>query len=139
MSWASGGESPSAGSSGAQPPGVLLAADIGNADTVLGLLEPDGDDWAVTAHWRISTDEHRTADEWAVLLRGLLGERESEVSGIAGRSGLMRSRPTGSEFIRSGRSSDARSDWARSMAATSASTATRSTGPERPRSISSSR
>ena len=62
---------------------ALLAADLGNADTVLGLLEPDGDDWAVTAHWRISTDEHRTADEWAVLLRGLLGELEADVSGIA--------------------------------------------------------
>jgi type III pantothenate kinase len=56
---------------------VLLAADIGNAHTVLGLL--DGD--AVTAHWRVATDERRTADEWAVLLRGLLGDREP--TGIA--------------------------------------------------------
>ena len=50
---------------------MLLAADIGNAHTVLGLL--DGD--TVTAHWRVATDERRTADEWAVLLRGLLADR----------------------------------------------------------------
>ncbi|HWJ66348.1 MAG TPA: type III pantothenate kinase [Nocardioides sp.] len=57
----------------------LLAADIGNAHTVLGLLE-DGD---VVAHWRVSTNEHRTADEWSVLLRGLLGRREEAVTGVA--------------------------------------------------------
>ncbi|GAA4814518.1 type III pantothenate kinase [Nocardioides caeni] len=57
----------------------LLAADIGNAHTVLGLIE-DGE---VDAHWRVSTNEHRTADEWGVLLRGLLGDREGDVDGIA--------------------------------------------------------
>ena len=53
----------------------LLVADIGNAHTVLGLLEPgaDGGPGTVGDHWRIATDERRTADEWAVLLRGLLG------------------------------------------------------------------
>lgn len=58
---------------------MLLALDVGNAHTVLGLVE-DGD---VAADWRVSTDEHRTADEWAVLLRGLLGPRLAEVAGIA--------------------------------------------------------
>lgn len=57
----------------------LLAADIGNAHTVLGLV-CDGD---VSAHWRVSTDARRTSDEWAVLLRGLLAGAEAEVSGIA--------------------------------------------------------
>ncbi|WP_418061953.1 type III pantothenate kinase [Pimelobacter simplex] len=57
----------------------LLAADIGNAHTVLGLVA-DGE---VLADWRVSTNEHRTADEWAVLIRGLLGARASEVTGIA--------------------------------------------------------
>ncbi|WP_436699025.1 type III pantothenate kinase [Nocardioides sp. BYT-33-1] len=57
----------------------LLAADIGNAHTVLGLVS----DGAVHADWRVSTAEHRTADEWGVLLRGLLGPREDEVTGIA--------------------------------------------------------
>jgi type III pantothenate kinase len=57
----------------------LLAADIGNSHTVLGLL----DDGTVGADWRIATDDRRSADEWAVLLRGLLGEAIEEVDGIA--------------------------------------------------------
>src|SRR4051812_46280779 len=57
----------------------LLAADIGNSHTVLGLL----DDGEVSADWRISTDDRRSADEWAVLLRGLLGDALEEVDGIA--------------------------------------------------------
>ncbi|UDY23854.1 type III pantothenate kinase [Nocardioides sp. Kera G14] len=58
---------------------TLLAVDIGNAHTQLGLLR-DGD---VLADWRVSTDERRTADEWAIMLRGLLLERLAEVTGIA--------------------------------------------------------
>ena len=57
----------------------LLAADIGNSHTFLGLL--DGQD--VTAHWRVATDERRTADEWSVLIRGLLADRADDVVGIA--------------------------------------------------------
>jgi type III pantothenate kinase len=57
----------------------LLAADIGNSHTVLGLLE-DGE---VSADWRVATIESRTADEWAVLIRGLLGSRIDDVDGIA--------------------------------------------------------
>ncbi|CAB4686517.1 MAG: type III pantothenate kinase [Actinobacteria bacterium] len=57
----------------------LLAADIGNSHTVLGLL----DDGEVGADWRIATDERHTSDEWAVLLRGLLGRRLDDVDGIA--------------------------------------------------------
>ncbi len=49
---------------------TLLCADIGNSHTVLGLLR-DGD---VLDHWRVATDERRTADEWAVLIRGLLAD-----------------------------------------------------------------
>ncbi|WP_182525562.1 type III pantothenate kinase [Nocardioides dongkuii] len=58
---------------------ALLAADIGNSHTVLGLLE----DGQVEADWRVGTDERRTSDEWAALLRGLLGERLADVDGIA--------------------------------------------------------
>ncbi|HEX5089855.1 MAG TPA: type III pantothenate kinase [Nocardioides sp.] len=57
----------------------LLAADIGNSHTVLGLVERG----EVGAEWRISTDDRRSADEWAVLLRGLLGDRLDDVDGIA--------------------------------------------------------
>ena len=58
---------------------TLLAADIGNSHTVVGLL--DGEE--VTDHWRVNSDERRTADEWSVLLRGLLAERAGEIDGIA--------------------------------------------------------
>ena len=59
--------------------GPILAADIGNSHTVLGLVR-DGE---VTADWRVATVEGRTADEWAVLLRGLLGDLQDQVTGLA--------------------------------------------------------
>jgi type III pantothenate kinase len=66
---------------------VLLAIDVGNTQTVLGLLEQSGDDVEVVEHWRVSTDSERTADEWAVLLDGLLvrsrGVSMDAVDGVA--------------------------------------------------------
>ena len=47
---------------------MLLAIDVGNTNTVLGIF--DGEE--VIEHWRISTFPDRTADEIAVVLRGLL-------------------------------------------------------------------
>jgi type III pantothenate kinase len=49
---------------------VLLAIDVGNTNTVLCVF--DGD--LVVEHWRIATDPVRTADELAVMLRGLLAQ-----------------------------------------------------------------
>ena len=46
----------------------LLAIDVGNTNTVLGIWR--GDD--LVAHYRLETNERRTADEHAVLLRALL-------------------------------------------------------------------
>jgi len=57
----------------------LLAADIGNSHTVVGLVA----DGQVLAEWRVATDDRRTSDEWAVLLRGLLGDHEGAIGGIA--------------------------------------------------------
>lgn len=57
----------------------LLCVDIGNSHTVLGLV--DGGE--VSHDWRVVTAPGRTADEWAVLLRGLLGEHADDVDGIA--------------------------------------------------------
>ena len=59
---------------------MLLCADIGNSHTTLGLL----DDGEVADHWRVATDERRTADEWGVLLPGLLRTPPSRaVLGVA--------------------------------------------------------
>lgn len=57
---------------------MLLAVDIGNSHTLLGLMAGG----EVVANWRVMTDERRTSDEWRVLLHGLLGERFSDVDGI---------------------------------------------------------
>jgi len=58
---------------------ALLAVDIGNSHTILGVL----DDGGVLADWRVATDERNTSDDWAVLLRGLLADRLDEIDGIA--------------------------------------------------------
>ncbi len=60
---------------------MLLCADIGNSHTVLGLVSA-GD---VVDHWRVATDERRTADEWAVLIGGLLANSAvaDELDGVA--------------------------------------------------------
>jgi type III pantothenate kinase len=47
---------------------VLLAVDVGNTQTHLGLLEAG----TVVADWRIATVRHRTGDEIAGLLHGFL-------------------------------------------------------------------
>jgi type III pantothenate kinase len=49
-------------------PPVLLAVDVGNTQTVLGLYR-DGD---LADHWRLATERSSTADELGVLLGGLL-------------------------------------------------------------------
>ena len=56
---------------------MLLAIDVGNTHTVLGLF--DGPD--LVEHWRIATEAHRTADEIAVVLRGLLAQHEEVAQG----------------------------------------------------------
>ena len=56
----------------------LLAIDVGNTNTVLGLYDGDG----LVAHWRIETDERRTADEYAVVLAGLFRLHDLDLNGI---------------------------------------------------------
>jgi len=62
---------------------MLLAVDVSNTHTVLGLFEGE----EVIEHWRIATDPRRTADEIAVVLQGLLGQspllKNADISGIA--------------------------------------------------------
>ena len=48
---------------------MVVAIDIGNTETMIGLFE--GRD--VRDSWRIATERHRTGDEIALTLRGLLG------------------------------------------------------------------
>ena len=57
---------------------TLLAIDVGNTNTVLGLFERE----ELARSWRIKTDARSTADEMALVFRGLLAD-EPEVTGIA--------------------------------------------------------
>lgn len=57
---------------------MLLAVAVENTRTLVGLVF----EGTVKRHWWVGTDPRRTADEWAVLLQGLLAG-ESPVSGIA--------------------------------------------------------
>jgi type III pantothenate kinase len=56
---------------------VLLAIDVGNTQTVLGLFEGS----ELREHWRLATDRERTGDELGVLITGLLDA--DEVDGIS--------------------------------------------------------
>src|SRR5256885_12289522 len=47
---------------------TLLAVDVGNTNTVLGVFAAG----SLAAHWRIQTVAERTADEYAVLVKTLL-------------------------------------------------------------------
>jgi type III pantothenate kinase len=57
---------------------VLLALDVGNTQTVLGLYQGE----ELRDHWRIATEPQRTGDELAVLLEGLLGDVDA-VEGVS--------------------------------------------------------
>ena len=64
---------------------MLLAIDVGNTNTVLGVF--DGEQ--VIEHWRIATVPDRTADEIAVVLKGLLDQspvlkKQADGAGITG-------------------------------------------------------
>ncbi len=53
--------------------GELIAVDIGNSNTVVGVFAGA----ELVAHWRVQTNSRRTADEYALLLRQLF-----ELSGL---------------------------------------------------------
>ena len=55
----------------------LLAIDVGNTNTVLGIYEGE----RLARHWRIETNAARTEDEHAVLVRDLL--RDAHLTGAA--------------------------------------------------------
>ena len=57
---------------------MLLAIDVGNTNTVLGLY----DDKKLIQHWRIKTDSSSTADELILTFNGLLKD-QPQVTGIS--------------------------------------------------------
>jgi len=49
---------------------LLLAVDVGNTQTTIGMFERD----RLEQHWRISSAADRTADEQALIIQGLLSQ-----------------------------------------------------------------
>ena len=59
---------------------MLLVADVGNTNTVLGLFSNESAD--VVDHWRAATDSNRTGDEWQVLIDSFLAQRKLSVADV---------------------------------------------------------
>jgi type III pantothenate kinase len=57
----------------------LMAVDVGNTQTVLGLFEGD----ELRGQWRLATEAHRTADELAVVFAGLLDLRGLQLGDVS--------------------------------------------------------
>jgi type III pantothenate kinase len=62
---------------------VLLAIDVGNTETVLGVFQAD----RLERHWRMATRSERTADELALLYAGFLQQQglsfSKQITGVA--------------------------------------------------------
>ena len=56
----------------------MIAVDVGNTQTVLGLF--DGDE--MRGQWRIATEAQRTSDELAIVCAGLLGLKDLDLGGV---------------------------------------------------------
>jgi len=59
---------------------MLLAIDVGNTHTVLGLFDGDG----IRAHWRVATRKDATPDEMGVLLRELFAGAGIDPAAVSG-------------------------------------------------------
>lgn len=65
---------------------MLLAIDVRNTHTVVGLIAGSGDHAKVVQNWRIRTEPEVTADELALTIEGLIGEDSERLTGVAGLS-----------------------------------------------------
>ena len=61
-------------------PAVLLAVDVGNTQTHVGMFRGD----ELVEHWRFATVPEATADELATVLAGLLALRELKLGDVHG-------------------------------------------------------
>ncbi|MEA3019231.1 MAG: type pantothenate kinase [Actinomycetota bacterium] len=70
---------------------MLLAVDVGNSETVIGLFE-DPPAPELVDHWRVSTNAERTSDELALLVQEFLAFHgfsfDTDIAGVAVCSGV---------------------------------------------------
>lgn len=59
---------------------MILTIDIGNSDTVLGIYKND----EMINHWRVSTEQNKTADEYGILFNNLLSFDDVNLTQIKG-------------------------------------------------------
>lgn len=59
---------------------MLLAIDIGNTNTVLGVFQGE----ALLHNWRLETKKERTADEWGIYLKELFQFKDLKLNQITG-------------------------------------------------------
>jgi len=74
---------------------MLLAVDVGNTQTVLGLY--DGE--ALTNHWRVATESHRSGDELGALFEALVPGLD-EIEGVCLSSTVPALVRSYDEFVR---------------------------------------
>src|SRR5271169_5176829 len=81
---------------------MLLAIDIGNTNTVLGLyrLASSGEPAALLADWRITTHPSLTVDELGVIFRDLFALRALDMAQVTGVAISSVVPPLDSEFRR---------------------------------------
>jgi type III pantothenate kinase len=84
-----------------EPSRMLLALDVGNTNVVVGVYEGD----RLRGHWRLQTAPGRTADEYGLLIRGLMeagGLRAGDVDAVAIASVVPALKHTLAELARKG-------------------------------------
>ena len=71
---------------------MLLAIDVGNTQTVIGLYGNDDASHELVDHWRIATNHDRTCDEHALLFQEFLSfaghDWKTDIRGVAISSGV---------------------------------------------------
>ncbi|MGB3484814.1 MAG: type III pantothenate kinase [Mycobacterium sp.] len=65
---------------------MLLAIDVRNTHTVVGLISGSGDHAKVVQHWRIRTEAEVTSDELALTIDGLIGDDSDRLTGVVSLS-----------------------------------------------------
>lgn len=65
---------------------MLLAIDVRNTHTSVGLLSGSNDHAKVVQQWRIRTEPEITADELALTIDGLIGEDSERITGVTALS-----------------------------------------------------
>ena len=57
---------------------MLLVIDIGNTNTAIGLFDDD----KLVVHWRLTSQRHRTADEYGIMIKEFFLLNNIDISGI---------------------------------------------------------